>query len=1082
MKPSGPPSELSAAHPGARALGALALKDFVAGAFDAAARTGQADIIVDRVRVLLQIIPVGFIGSIVPTGFMAWVLRDQVSARLLWTWIASIVLAHVVRMSVWFGARAALAEGTNASRWLLHLRASVGLLGCAWALLPLLMPPSTAFDEILVAAVVAAVCGAGVAQLASDAWSAALFILPPFVPTSLRLIGSANPSLEALGLLIVLYFAFLMLAAVRIQASFVQLSDMRRTATVQSLRDALTGLPNRLALNLHLQEALARARRDRKEVAVCYIDLDDFKDVNDRYGHAAGDLLLRELTGRWRARLRRSELIARLGGDEFVFVVEEIDSVLAMQQLSTVFSRLHETVVSPVALASGASARVGLTMGVARFPQDSPDPDQLLRLADAAMYQLKQRKKTRVNWWQMGVADGQVEQAEIPLDPYGAECSALFTEYARLFDQINTRFVEDFYRDLAKDPASLALLGALSDAQFAELKRRQAAYLAMLVDPATTREGLLGRARQLGAIHLLGGVSGSMLARASMRYRSLLAEHLGGARLPITKKYRLLGLFDLRMQDEMQAQFSAAEAVSRSYLEVFAREQPARGARWSDASQRELDFLAQLPGVIAVALTRLHRNGSLVVEASACAQDADPVAELFADVGLPELDPASPRGLSATSSAWRNEVTARIDSWAHDERVAPWRDVGSRLGIRSHVSIPFCGRDGHVAGVVSVFGRQTAQFASAWMQEWCSGLRRRLEVAWGRCAVPGRSVELSQEAAQRCRDRLFAGGLEMFVQPVVDLQSGRVSHVEALARLRMSDGEVIAPSVFLPPLGEIELDRVFRLGLDLSLDALREWDASGSSLDLSMNLPPSTLLDTECALWVEAALRAHGIAPRRLTLELLETQEFDPARHGRAIEGLRKVGVGVAIDDLGTGYSSIERIAAFRFDVIKIDQMLIRRIYESPLQTVKLVGSLVLLGRDLGQRVVVEGVEDRAMLEVAAAFGADQVQGYHFAKPMPVGDLRPWMTEFSRAAATDAKRIQTFAGALAYHWRYMHMAETRPPHSACDCPVGRFLDGRADCAEGIRLHRLVHDAGPEGLAAAQPLLDWLAARVTTSQA
>ena len=122
------------------------------------------------------------------------------------------------------------------------------------------------------------------------------------------------------------------------------------------------------------------------------------------------------------------------------------------------------------------------------------------------------------------------------------------------------------------------------------------------------------------------------------------------------------------------------------------------------------------------------------------------------------------------------------------------------------------------------------------------------------------------------------------------------------------------------------------------------------------------------------------------------------------------------------------------------------------------------------------------MLEVAAAFGADQVQGYQFAKPMPVGDLRPWMTEFSRAAATDAKRIQTFAGALAYHWRYMHMAETRPPHSACDCPVGRFLDGRADCAEGIRLHRLVHDAGPEGLAAAQPLLDWLAARVTTSQA
>ncbi len=1079
MDPNGPTSEIMTSRAGRQVRGSLAVGEAVAGAFAAGLRPAEDDSAIDRARATLQIIPVGFVGSILPTGVVAWVLHEKILPPTAWLWIGSVLLAHALRLSIWFKARADLAHRRNGSLWLMRLRASVALLGCTWALLPMVVAPSSAFDELLVTAVVAAVCGAGVAQLASDAWSAALFIAPPFVPTTLRLFESADPSLRVLGLLIILYFAFLMLATVRIQASFLELSRMRGEAALQSLRDALTGLPNRLALNLHLQEALSRARRSQRELAVCYIDLDDFKEVNDRFGHAAGDLLLQELARRWGAQLRRSELIARLGGDEFVFVIEEIDSVLAMQQLSTVFARLHETVVSPIPLASGGSARVGLTMGVARFPQDSLDPDQLLRLADAAMYQLKQSKKTRANWWQMGVSEGQAEQPEIPLDPYGAECAVLFTEYARVFDQINVQFVDDFYRDLANDPASLALLGALSDEQFAELKRRQAAYLAMLVDPATTREGLLGRARQLGAIHLLGGVSGSMLARASMRYRALLAEHLGGARVPVMKRYRLLGLFDLRMQDDLQAQFSAAEAVSRSYLEVFARKQPARGARWSDASQEELDFLAHLPGVVAVALTRLHRSGSLVVEASACAQAGDPVAELFASAGLPELDPASPRGRSATSSAWRNEANSRIDSWAHDERVAPWRDAGARLGIRSHVSIPFCGRDGHVVGVVSVFGGQTAQFASSWMQEWCSGLRRRLDVAWGRCAMPGRAVELSQGAAQRCRDRLFAGGLEMFVQPVVDLRSGRVSHVEALARLRMEDGEVIAPSVFLPPLGEIELDRVFRMGLDLSLDALSDWDAQGLSLDLSMNLPPSTLLDTECAQWVDAALRARHVAPRRLTLELLETQEFDPARHGRAIEGLREVGVGVAIDDLGTGYSSIERIAAFRFDVIKIDQMLIRRVYDSPLQTVKLVGSLVLLGRDLGQRVVVEGIEDRAMLEIAAAFGADQVQGYHYAEPMRVGELQAWMARYSATPRTDAKRIQTFAGALAYQWRSMHMAETRPPHCAAECPVGRFLEGRADCAEGIRLHRLVHAAGTEGPAAAPFLLEWLAARVAT---
>ncbi|MDE2479172.1 MAG: EAL domain-containing protein, partial [Betaproteobacteria bacterium] len=185
---------------------------------------------------------------------------------------------------------------------------------------------------------------------------------------------------------------------------------------------------------------------------------------------------------------------------------------------------------------------------------------------------------------------------------------------------------------------------------------------------------------------------------------------------------------------------------------------------------------------------------------------------------------------------------------------------------------------------------------------------------------------------------------------------------------------------------------------------------------------------------------------------------------------------GVAIDDLGTGYSSIERIAAYRFDVIKIDQTLIRRVYESPMQTVKLVGALVLLGRDLGQRVVVEGIEDRAMLEVAAAFGADHAQGYLFAKPMPVAELPSWMAGFSRTARTEATRIQTFAGALAYHWRYMHATEVRLPRSALECPVGRFLEGREDCAEGVRLHRLVHAGGPDGAGAAEELLEWLSVR------
>lgn len=1033
--------------------------------------------IIDRARAQLQIIPVGSFGSMIPTGVVAWVLHDRLGPISLWAWISSVLIAHAVRLFIWFRAKVLLAASGNAARCLSRLRASVALLGCSWALLPIFVVPRSNYDELLVAAVIAAVSGAGVAQLASDAWSAGLFIGPSIAAVILRLISSMDASLQAVGLLVALYFAFLLTAALRIQASFLQLSSMRRNATRRSLRDALTGLPNRVALQSHLQAALARAQRDSKEVAVCYLDLDDFKDVNDKFGHVAGDNLLRGISQRWRTQLRRRELMARLGGDEFVLVVDDIDPANALQQLVPMFDRLHAAAIEPIVLAPLRASCIGITMGVARFPHDGRDGDQLLRLADVAMYQLKQRKKSRANWWQIGVVEGSLDQPEPPLDAYGVESRLLFTEYGALLRQINSAFVEDFYRDLEKDPASLALLKGLTADELAHLKRRQSDYLSMLVDPSTTREMLLEHASRVGKVHLLGGVSGSMLARASTGYRSLLTQHLGVARLPLPRRYRLLRAFEQRMQDELHAEFSAAEGVSRAYLEAFSRDPPAPGARWSDVSQGELDFLARLPGVVVVALTRLRRSGELIVEASAFAPGVDPTMDLFAPEGLPQLHPDSPRGQSATARAWRTQEIARIDSWVHDERVAPWREVGLRLGIKSHVSIPFSGRDGHLVGVVGLFGRQTAQFASAWMLQWCAGLRRRLEIGWGRCRAPAREVELSQEAAQRYRDRLFAGGLEMFVQPMVDLHTGRIHHVEALARLRMPGGEVVSPGVFLPPLGEIELDRVFRMGLDQALDALRRWESQGLTIDLSLNLPPSTLVDPECAQWIEEALRKRHVAPHRLTLELLETQEFDSAMHGRAIEALRDRGVCLAIDDLGTGYSNIERIAASRFDVIKIDQTLIRRIYDNPLQTITLVGSLVLLGRDLGQRVVVEGIEDRAMLEVATAFGADQAQGYLFAAPMPSEALPHWVVASPNVVTADSRQLGTFAGALAYHWRHIHLGETQALYSAAECPVGRFLESQAGCAEGVRLHARAHIPGPAKIGGTRELLTWIAARV-----
>lgn len=361
------------------------------------------DTSIDRARVLLKSIPVGFAGSVVPAAVVAWMLRDHVSLARLATWFGVLLAAHVGRLAVWVLGRADVAGGRNGPHWLRWLRLSVFGLGLVWAALPLTLPAGRPFDEMLVTAVILAVCGAGVAQQSSDAWSALLFMLPPAATMSLRLLVSEDATLRTVGGLIFIYFGYLTLATHRIQTSFVELSRLHAAAARLSLHDSLTGLPNRLALQQRLHDALARAQRNGTEVAVGYIDLDDFKQVNDQLGHAAGDKLLREVARRWTLHMRNNDFLARLGGDEFVMVIEDIDPSRARAELTAVFDRIERAMAETLRLAPGRLVRMRLTMGVARFPGDGTDMDRLLRQADAAMYQLKQRKATRATWWQLGV-------------------------------------------------------------------------------------------------------------------------------------------------------------------------------------------------------------------------------------------------------------------------------------------------------------------------------------------------------------------------------------------------------------------------------------------------------------------------------------------------------------------------------------------------------------------------------------------------------------------------------------------------------------------------------------------------------
>lgn len=176
--------------------------------------------------------------------------------------------------------------------------------------------------------------------------------------------------------------------------------------------DALTDLPNRILLADRLEQAMIRAQRSERQLALAYLDLDGFKQINDQYGHDVGDALLVEVARRMRDCLRDGDTVARLGGDEFVVVLSEVRSPAACMVL---IRRLIAAVDRPVTI-GGLDVQVSSSVGVSFYPQREPvEAEQLLRQADQAMYQAKLAGRNRFHVFdleQHALIRGQHQQIE----------------------------------------------------------------------------------------------------------------------------------------------------------------------------------------------------------------------------------------------------------------------------------------------------------------------------------------------------------------------------------------------------------------------------------------------------------------------------------------------------------------------------------------------------------------------------------------------------------------------------------------------------------------------------------------------
>jgi diguanylate cyclase (GGDEF)-like protein len=186
-----------------------------------------------------------------------------------------------------------------------------------------------------------------------------------------------------------------LLGAVTSISDVTDLKRRQHSLEAVARHDPLTGLPNRMLLMDRLDQAIAATRRSGSILAVCFLDLDGFKGVNDQFGHAAGDEVLREIARRLRGAMRGGDTVARIGGDEFVLL---LSGAHTRAEVDRALGRMISVARLPVELPTRQVVRLSASVGVAAFPDDAAEPQQLLRLADSAMYDAKLLGKDRWSW------------------------------------------------------------------------------------------------------------------------------------------------------------------------------------------------------------------------------------------------------------------------------------------------------------------------------------------------------------------------------------------------------------------------------------------------------------------------------------------------------------------------------------------------------------------------------------------------------------------------------------------------------------------------------------------------------------
>jgi diguanylate cyclase (GGDEF)-like protein/PAS domain S-box-containing protein len=240
-------------------------------------------------------------------------------------------------------------------------------------------------------------------------------------------------------------------------------------------------------------------------------------------------------------------------------------------------------------------------------------------------------------------------------------------------------------------------------------------------------------------------------------------------------------------------------------------------------------------------------------------------------------------------------------------------------------------------------------------------------------------------------------------QPKLDLRTGRVERVEALVRWQHPTRGLLPPGEFVEAAEQTALIGPLTFYVaEQALKQARLWQERGHALDVAVNLSTRSLADSQLTGKLDDLLSRYSDVRDRLLLEITESALVDDPEHARTtLEELRDLGIPLALDDFGSGYTSLAFLASYPLSQVKIDRAFIQDLDENP-QHQAIVRASINLAHELNLQVVAEGVETRASERRLRQLGCDLAQGFYYTKPLPAEELGDWLRQRSRSIAAVA--------------------------------------------------------------------------------